>query len=239
VETIVSDPVRTTRATYDRVATDFLANTRDRSHGARQLDGFASRLEPGATVLDLGAGPGCDSAELRARRLRPVGVDLSMGMLRAGSRELPGPRVQGDLRALPFADASADGIWANACLLHLVPDDLVLAVREISRVSRPGAVVHLSVKKGKGAGWETERYGRPRWFQYWSAAALDSVLTGAGWSILDSLEQATRRDEWLVRLASTARAASHHSVTMAAEAGDPCDGPSAISRPSPNSSPKG
>lgn len=199
----MSDPVRTTRSTYDRVAGAFLENTRDRSWGARHLDAFARRVDRGATVLDLGSGPGCDAAELAGRGLRVVACDLSMGMLRAGRDVFQGPRVQGDLRALPFASGRADGVWANACLLHLAPEDLRRALCEMALVCRPGAPVHLSVKRGAGAGWENGRYGEPRWFQYWCGSDLDAELTGAGWSILESHEESSRRDDWLVRLVAS------------------------------------
>ncbi|MGH0035740.1 MAG: class I SAM-dependent methyltransferase [Myxococcota bacterium] len=198
----MDDPIRTTRTTYDAVADAFLENTRDRSRGAARMDAFAARVGAGAAVLDLGAGPGCDSAELRRRGLRAVSVDLSIGMLRAGAREFPGARVQADLRALPFAAGCVDGVWANASLLHLPPEGLREALREIGRVGRAGAAVHVSVKKGSGAGWERQRYGRPRWFQYWSAAELDGVLTDLGWTLLGASEESTRRDDWLVRLAA-------------------------------------
>jgi hypothetical protein len=64
------------------------------------LKRFAEFVGLGATVLDLGAGPGCDSAELRHLGLRAISLDLSLGMLGAGVLEFPGPRVQGDARQL-------------------------------------------------------------------------------------------------------------------------------------------
>lgn len=198
----MSDPSRITRATYDEVALDFLEHTRDRSRGAARLDRFAAHMPQGASVLDLGCGPGCDGALLRAHGLRVVGLDLSLGMLRAGIAEFPFPRVQADLRALPFACASVAGVWANACLLHLSPEDALRALREIKRVVPPGALVHLSVKEGQDSGWETARYGRPRWFHFWSADALDAVIADAGLTLLEAASERGHRDDWLIRLAS-------------------------------------
>jgi SAM-dependent methyltransferase len=119
----VSDHVFKTHATYDRIAPRFLANTRDRSVMAAQLDAFVSALPAAALVLDLGAGPGLDSAELRVRGLRVVSIDLSLGMLQVGAAEFPGARVQADIRELPVRTASVAGAWANACLLHLQPHE--------------------------------------------------------------------------------------------------------------------
>ncbi len=144
------------------------------------LDRFASSLPAGTLVLDLGAGPGFDSAELRARGLEAICVDLSLGMLRAGAREFPGPRVQSDIRRLPFPSRSICGIWANASLLHLSESEARSALDEIRRVLRPPGILHVSVKRGTGAEWESERYGKPRWFQYWSDARPRRPASGCG-----------------------------------------------------------
>ena len=188
-----------TRETYDKVAARFLENTRDRSPIAFWLVRFAQRLAPGALVLDLGAGPGFDSAELRRLGLRAISLDLSLGMLRAGLREFPGPRVQADARRLPFPDGSFAGVWASASLLHLAPADTVTAVQEVRRVLHDGGIVHVSLKSGAGAEWEAERYGEPRWFQYWSAPDLDALLADSGLQVTESWVNSTARADWLVR----------------------------------------
>jgi SAM-dependent methyltransferase len=120
-------------------------------------------------------------------------------MLRAGLREFPGPRVQADARRLPFRDSSLAGVWANASLLHLSPEEAAAALREVRRVLGARGLLHVAVKAGDGAEWETRRYGAPRWFQYWSADGLDALLTALGFEILDSWANSTPRADWLVR----------------------------------------
>lgn len=198
----VSERVERTRQTYDKIAGRFLENTRDRSVVSFWLRRFADHLGAGATVVDLGAGPGCDAAELRRLGLRTISLDLSLGMLQAGLPEFPGPRVQADARHLPFRDGSLAGVWANASLLHLSPEEAAAAVREVRRVLCAPGLFHLSVKSGNGAGWESERYGEPRWFQYWSAPDLDVLLARAGFNVLASWSNSTPRADWLVRHAT-------------------------------------
>ncbi|SRR6266404_1937379 len=200
----MSDHVAKTRFTYDRIAAQFLENTRDRSVIARELDAFASSLPAAALVVDLGAGPAFDSAELRLRGLRAVSIDLSLGMLQVGVPEFPGPRVQADMRQLPFHSASVSGVWANACLLHLTPQEATTALREARRVLQDGGVIHLSVKLGSGSEWEVARYGQARWFQYWSAGALDTALQEAGFQVVASRLNQTSNATWLVRHARAA-----------------------------------
>jgi ubiquinone/menaquinone biosynthesis C-methylase UbiE len=191
-----------TRRTYDRIARRFLEVTRDRSVVSPWLERFTEHVGAGAMVLDVGAGPGCDAAELRRRGLRTIALDLSLGMLRAGLEEFPGPRIQADARQLPVRDRSMAGVWANASLLHLSPDEAAAALREARRVLRASGLLFASVKSGDGAAWESERYGEPRWFQFWSAADLDALLSNAGFAIVASWSASTPREDWLIRHAA-------------------------------------
>ena len=161
----MDDPAVRTRETYDAIAARFLENARDRAAIVPWLDRFATGLPANARVLDLGAGPGMDSWNLRQRGLRAFGLDYSRGMLRVGMRQFPGPRLQADARHLPVASATLDGVWANASLLHLARGEIDDALTEIRRVLRAPGLLFVSLKGGTGAEWESDRYGQPRFFQ--------------------------------------------------------------------------
>jgi SAM-dependent methyltransferase len=197
----VDDPTGATRVAYDAIAARFLDNARDRTAVAPHLARFAAALPRQARVLDVGAGPGIHTAALRAHGLRASSLDFSLGMLRAGVAEFPGPRLQGDARRLPIATSSLGGIWANASLLHLQRADALDALREARRVLSPGGVLFVSVKEGVGAETETSRYGQPRFFQYWSSAELDDAIAGAGFVAIDARAEEAPNARWLVRLA--------------------------------------
>lgn len=191
-----------TRRTYDAIGARFLENARDRSAFIPWFDRFGRELPPGAFVLDVGAGPGLDSGELRRRGLRALSIDLSLGMLRAGAVEAPGPRLQADARRLPIASHAVAGVWANASLLHLSRDDAAVALAGLRRVLRPGGLLFVNVKQGVGAEWETARYGKQRFFQYWTGPELDAALDRAGFQVLDAVTGEGPRNTWLVRLAA-------------------------------------
>jgi ubiquinone/menaquinone biosynthesis C-methylase UbiE len=200
------DPASRTRESYDAIAELFRARTSDRTWGRETLDRFAARLGAGRLVLDVGAGPGADAAELRQRGLRVISVDLSLGMLRSGLRAYPGPRVQADMARLPFR-AIADGLWVNASLLHVARAQVPAVLRELRRVLRAPGILHVSVKLGTNDGWDTTRYGgeNPRWFSYWQPEAFDAALAAAGFRIVAAELRRGTRDAWLVRLCSAAR----------------------------------
>jgi ubiquinone/menaquinone biosynthesis C-methylase UbiE len=200
------DPIAVTRETYAMIAERYLERTRDRSLQALWLDAFAARAPGGGRVCDVGAGPGYDAAELRARGLRAMALDGSMEMLRAGAPDYPGPRVQADMRWLPLGDACLDGVWANATLLHLPREMIGEALSEMRRVLVAGGVLHLSVKLGEGAGWDPGVYepGHERFFTYWTDAGLDEVLEAAGFAIEERWTNPMPRTTWLIRHARAA-----------------------------------
>ncbi|PZM94577.1 MAG: demethylmenaquinone methyltransferase [Actinobacteria bacterium] len=97
----------------------------------------ALELRPGERVLDVGAGTGVSTEELARGGVWAVGLDLSLGMLRAGRRVRPDvPLLAGDALALPFPDATFDAVTISFALRNVVDPDA--ALRELARVTRPG-----------------------------------------------------------------------------------------------------
>ncbi len=82
---------------------------RDRGEAERHVDFVQARFgdEQPRAVLDLACGAGRHTSALRRRGYRALGVDLSLTLL-TQSPELP--RVAGDMRCVPFADATFDWV---------------------------------------------------------------------------------------------------------------------------------
>jgi SAM-dependent methyltransferase len=90
--------------------------------------------------LDVGTGTGTDALALASGLgVEVVGVDVSRTMVdearRRGLREAHVARAE----ALPFADASFDGCWADRTFQHLAEPEIALA--EMVRVAKPGGRV--------------------------------------------------------------------------------------------------
>jgi demethylmenaquinone methyltransferase/2-methoxy-6-polyprenyl-1,4-benzoquinol methylase len=99
-------------------------------------------IRPGHVIIDLGCGTGDLSDGARAAGARPVGVDLSAGMLaQAARRGSAGTLVRADAGRLPLADGSCDGAVSGFALRNFESIETVL--RECARVVRDGGRVSL------------------------------------------------------------------------------------------------
>lgn len=117
------------------------------------------RLAPDSVVLDVAAGTGDVSRELRGQGLRAVAIDLSYNML-AVAREV-GDRVQADASHLPFRSASFDGLTCAYALRNFT--DLGATLAEMARVVRPGGRLSLlEVAEPRSGPW---RAGFRFWFR--------------------------------------------------------------------------
>lgn len=107
----------------------------------------ACRFAPGDRVLDLGCGPGATLARLASSGLAAVGVDPSPRF--AAEARASGPTVRARGQALPFADASLDGVFCE-CVLS-ASGDAAGCLAEIARVLAPGGravLADLYVRQG-------------------------------------------------------------------------------------------
>lgn len=198
------DETQQTQAAYTQIAASYAAATQDRQAVAAHLEMFLRLVPPGSRVLDLGCGPGFDTAVLRQQQRRAFGLDLSWPMMQAGREYgLAVPCVQGNMCALPLADTAVDGVWACASLLHLPRPLLPTALAELARVLRPGGALYLSVKTGSGEGWAERAYEHDaaRFFVYWQPDTLDPLLTQAGFVLLSGGQEVASSGNWLARFA--------------------------------------
>jgi demethylmenaquinone methyltransferase/2-methoxy-6-polyprenyl-1,4-benzoquinol methylase len=97
------------------------------------------QLAPGSLVVDLACGTGDFCRELDTRGLRPIGMDLSMGMLAAARTDAP--LAQADALDLPLPDGSVDGVTCGFALRNLVAIPPFLD--EVARVVRRGGRIAL------------------------------------------------------------------------------------------------
>lgn len=143
------------RRSFDSIADAYARQFQDelgrKPYDRAILEEFAASLPAGAPVLDLGCGAGGHVGRfVHDRGPSVTGVDFSEASIEIARGLNPGMSfVVADFRAMPFGDASVDGIVAFYCLIYGGDEDVVGALRECRRVLRPGgrllAAVHGAI----------------------------------------------------------------------------------------------
>jgi SAM-dependent methyltransferase len=103
----------------------------------------AAQVVPGTRLLDAGCGAGLLPLLASLRGATVAGLDASEPLLVIARERLPGADLrQGDLESLPFDDTSFDAVTAVNSIFYAA--DMPAAMREISRVVRPGGRVVIT-----------------------------------------------------------------------------------------------
>ena len=98
-------------------------------------------------MIDVGAGPGLDTAAWQAEGLDVVGVDLTEANVQLmAERGLVG--VTGSLYDLPFRDGSFDSLWTMSTFVHVPHARFDEAITEMLRVVAPGSPLGIGTWGG-------------------------------------------------------------------------------------------
>lgn len=134
------------------------------------IDVLREHVADGASVLELGMGPGTD-ALLLGEHFTVTGSDRSAAFLERFREVHP----EADLLLLDAVtldtDRQFDAIYSNKVLIHLTPEQLVASLRQQARVLKPGGIALHAFWFGEGA---EEMHGL--YFAYYTEAALREVV---------------------------------------------------------------
>jgi ubiquinone/menaquinone biosynthesis C-methylase UbiE len=147
------------------------------------LPWILSGSELGERLLEIGAGPGAATEELRRRAVRVASLEYDhtfAASLAARRCDTNAGVLQGDATALPFADGSFSSAIAVLVLHHLRSRELQdRAFAEIYRVLQPGGVFFAFEIQD---GWLQHAIHRNSTFVPVAPASLPARLTAAGFS---------------------------------------------------------
>ena len=183
---------RATVESYDASAAAFRDGTARETIDERIVE-YAAAVGPGGRILEIGSGGGRDASALESVGLSVRRTDVSQGfvdLMRADgcTADILDPLTD-DLDDPERPGTPYDGVWANACLLHVDRGDLPVVLRRLADATRAGGHLRLSLKEGDGARWSTHGHvAGPRRFTFWRAGPLAEVVGASGWQV-DSVEQ--------------------------------------------------
>jgi SAM-dependent methyltransferase len=140
-------------ASYDALAEAYAAHffreLGDKPLDRALLDMFAAEVSEKGRVLDLGCGPGHVARYLHEKGVDAFGIDLSPVTVAVARRLSPSLEFEtGSMLGLGTPDATLAGLVAFYAIVHLTPEEVPLAFREMRRVLRPGAPMLLAFHLG-------------------------------------------------------------------------------------------
>jgi len=147
--------------------------------GAAIVRAWAQAFPPGATILDLGSGPGEPSTRiLREAGLATYAVDASSAMVAAFRERFPGvPIEHNTVEASEFFGRTFDGVLAWGLLFLLEPADQALVIDKVGSALNPGGRFLFTAPE-EPLEWLDAMTGRPS--QSLGAHAYERLLRDAG-----------------------------------------------------------
>src|ERR1700675_888990 len=107
-------------------------------------------VEPGATVLDAGCGPGVHSVRVARAGFRVCAIDVSQTMLEEAKARIAKAGLASsvefrheNLTRLTFPDASFHDVFSWGVIIHI--HDVEKALDELARILKPGGKLALYV----------------------------------------------------------------------------------------------
>lgn len=147
---------------------------------SRHLDGFMALLVPGGKVLELGCGGGRDAAAMITAGFDVDATDGTAALASEAAKRLGRPVPVMRFDELD-AERAYDGVWAEACLLHVPRAALPAVLSRVWRALKPRGV-HAASFKAVGAEGR-DRFGRL--FNQLTAAEITAAYRAAGaWDVV-------------------------------------------------------
>ena len=120
---------------------------------------WAQRFEPGAKVLDLGAGVGRHALALASRGFDVTALDAAPeGLAAIDAADLDVTTVLGRMDALPFEDQSFDHVLSWNVIYHGDENILLKTIAEIRRVLQPGGTYLGTMLSKRRLPFERDKY---------------------------------------------------------------------------------
>lgn len=175
---------------YEAVASVYLAQRGTRpaigdAVGAGIVREWSQAFAPGATVLDLGSGPGEPGTRiLQEAGLAPFAIDASPTMVAAFRTRFPEvPIEHNTVEASDFFGRQFDGVLAWGLLFLLTPAAQRLVIEKVARALRPRGRFLFTAPR-QALHWVDAMTSRPS--QSLGAPAYELLLRAAGLTWVDA-----------------------------------------------------
>lgn len=196
---------RRTIDSYERIARAYAEDTAPDPAGTAEFSGQGLRrlvdaVPAGASVLEVGSGPGWDADFLEAQGLAVRRTDVTAAFIDVQGER--GKHVEKLDVTTDELGGPHDAVVALAVLQHVDRDQIPALLRRTAVALHPGGVFLVAILEGDGERWEVGDSGNPYFIVLWDESAFRALLAEAGllveWSTCSENSEESR---WLMLLA--------------------------------------
>jgi len=182
------DPKQVVAQGYDKVAHEYARLEGDTEWPRmRWLTKVLDRLQPGASVLDLGCGSG-DPADIAiAKTHRVTGVDISQTQIELARQNVPdGDFIHGDAGSVDFPPDSFDAVVSFYTLEHIPRREHRTILQRIYQWLRTGGLLLLAMEAGEYDDYMGEWLGVPMFISCFPPETIKEMVRETGFELLES-----------------------------------------------------
>jgi ubiquinone/menaquinone biosynthesis C-methylase UbiE len=182
-------PKRVVEQGYDQVAREY-ARLEDAAGWPRMrwLQKLLDRLQPGASVLDLGCGSGEPADVEIAKAHRVTGVDISETQITLARQNVPtGTFIHGDAGSVAFPAGSFDAVVSFYTLEHIPRAEHAALLGRMAHWLRPGGLLLISMEAADYDDVTGTWLGVPMFLSCFDPETTQRMVAEAGFELLESV----------------------------------------------------
>ena len=193
------------KKTYDKIAEDWHKDHLNDDWWLQHIDDLIEQLPHGASILDVGCGPGHKSRYFAERGFRVTGVDISERMVEIARHYVPDAQFEVvDMYQLDTIQETFDCVFVCAALLHIPKKDVGMILEKCKSVLKDTGVLCIITKEQ----WEGQAdeevkvesdygYEYERFFSYYTIPELEKFLASVQMQVIKSDASQSRKTRWI------------------------------------------
>lgn len=196
---IINPRVDVTLKNYSKVASEYHSANVGKSVAHDQLVEFSKLVNPPASVLDIGCGPG-DDTKFLTQKYRVTGLEMVKKFADIASFENPNADiVNGNIIDYDIGRNKYKGIWSRDAIHHIPEEHLDSVFKKIADALVDEGVFYVIVREGSGEVFENERKSYSnieRFYHLFTEEELTQRAEKAGLKKID-VKTTQRSHKWL------------------------------------------
>lgn len=193
------------KSTYNKIAEDWFRDHHNDTWWQEGTEKFLNKLNPGASILDVGCGAGVKSRYIANKGFKVTGIDFSEKMIEIAKRESPSISFDVvDIYEIDKYQKTFDGVFAQAVLLHIPKEKIRDVLAKLKDRINPDGFLYIAVKGMRDDGIEEavkkeQDYGYEyeRFFSFFNLSELENYLKELGMEVVWKTNTTSGRADWL------------------------------------------